>query len=92
MKKINDMMSNPAEKKAIQDAAFQSALDGIKQGRYEKDPLLPILQTEIEQRIEHFKGLSPEEEGKLLSLSKDQRRIVADNDRKAKNEYLATAP
>jgi hypothetical protein len=33
-------------------------------------------------RIAHFKGLTPEEEGKLLSLNADQRRVVADLDRK----------
>ncbi len=28
----------------------------------------------------------------MLSLNDDQRRIVADSDRKAKNEYLGQAP
>jgi hypothetical protein len=36
--------------------------------------------------------LSAEEESKLLSLTKDQRRIIAENDRKSKNEYLTQAP
>jgi hypothetical protein len=36
--------------------------------------------------------LSKEEEGKLLSLSADQKKIVMDNDKKAKNEYLGTIP
>ncbi len=49
---------------------------------YDKDPLLPILQDEMQKRISHFKGLSAEEESKLLSLTKDQRRVVADLDRK----------
>lgn len=43
-------------------------------------------------RIAHFKGLSLEDEGKLLSLSADQRRIVGESDKKAKSEYLAQAP
>lgn len=36
--------------------------------------------------------MTKEEEGNLLSLSEDQRKLVADNDRKMKNEYLASAP
>ena len=32
----------------------------------------------MNKRIEHFKGLTAEEEGKLLSLSSDQRKLVAE--------------
>jgi len=39
--------------------------------KYEEDPLLPMLQDEMKKRIAHFKGLTAEEEGKLLSLNKD---------------------
>jgi hypothetical protein len=46
----------------------------------------------MQQRIAHFKGLTPEEEGTLLSLSAEQKRSVADNDRKAKIEYLGAIP
>ena len=46
----------------------------------------------MQKRISHFKGLSAEEEGKLLSLTAEQRRVIADNDRKSKIEYLGTAP
>jgi hypothetical protein len=46
----------------------------------------------MQQRIAHFKGLSAEEESKLLSLTPEQRRVIADNDRKAKIDYLGTAP
>jgi hypothetical protein len=60
--------------------------------KYESDPLLPLLQNEMSARISHFKGLSAEEESKILSLTPDQRRIIAENDRKSKQEYLATAP
>ena len=60
--------------------------------KYENDPLLPLLQEEMQKRIQHFKGLSAEEEGKLLSLTAEQRRSIADNDRKAKIDYLGTAP
>jgi hypothetical protein len=46
----------------------------------------------MQQRIAHFKGLSAEEESKLLSLTPEQRRSIADNDRKAKIDYLGTVP
>ena len=46
----------------------------------------------MQARIAHFKGLSPAEESKLLSLSAEQRRSIADLDRKAKIDYLGTAP
>ena len=36
--------------------------------------------------------MTKEEEGQLLSLSEDQKKSVAESDRKMKNEYLAAAP
>jgi len=59
---------------------------------YENDPLLPVLQKEMQDRIAHFKGLTPEQESKMLSLTADQRRIIAESDRKSKVEYLTTVP
>lgn len=89
-KAINDPKSRPA----IQAQAFQAALAGIRSGlmKYENDPLLPLLQSEMQARIAHFKGLSPAEESQLLSLTAEQRKLVADNDRKAKQEYLGQVP
>jgi hypothetical protein len=49
---------------------------------YENDPLLPMLQAEVNSRISHFKGLTPQEEGKMLSLNADQKKIIRDNDKK----------
>jgi hypothetical protein len=60
--------------------------------KFENDPLLPILQNEMQSRIAHFKGLSAAEESKLLSLSADQRRIISESDRKSKSEYLSNPP
>ena len=59
-------------------------MHGIRTGvmTYENDPLLPILQNEVTSRINHFKSLAPEDESKLLSLNPDQKRIVAEQDRK----------
>lgn len=81
---VNQSLKDSTKNAEIQEKAFQDALDGIKEGRmlYKNDPLLPILQGEMNTRISHFKGLSKEEESKLLSLTSDQRRIIADQDRK----------
>ena len=45
---------------------------------YENDPLLPILQTEITRRTEAYKGLSAEEETKLLMLTDAQKKAIVD--------------
>jgi hypothetical protein len=81
---VNKALTDPSRKSDIQSQAFEDALEGIRSGQmsYTKDPLLPLLQDEMNKRIAHFKGLSKEEEGKLLSLTADQRRIIADQDRK----------
>lgn len=49
---------------------------------YEEDPLLPMLQAEMNKRIDHFRGLSEVEESKLLSLTAEQRKLIADQDKK----------
>ena len=59
---------------------------------YENDPLLPILSEEILSRTEAFKGLTAEEESKLLALTADQKRIIAENDKMTKTEYLKQLP
>jgi len=78
----------------IKRASFLSALDGIRTGTmtYSQDLILPMIQKEMEERLAKFQGLSAEEEGKLLSLTAEQRQLVADNDRKMKNEFLMAAP
>lgn len=92
--KVQSSLKDPATKGAIQKAAFEAALLGISSGlmKYENDPLLPLLQSEMQSRIAHLKGLSADEESKLLQLSTEQRRMIADLDRKAKVDYLGTAP
>ena len=59
---------------------------------YENDPLLPILSEEILSRTEAYKGLTAEEESKLLALTADQKRIIAENDKMTKTEYLKQLP
>lgn len=59
---------------------------------YENDPLLPILQEEIVQRTAAYKNLSAEEEQKLLMLNDAQKKAVVDQDKQAKNIFLARSP
>jgi len=77
-------LADPEEKAVINEAAFQSALKGIAAGAmtYENDPLLPILQAEVEARTSAYANLSAEEESKLMSLTADHKRIIAENDKK----------
>ena len=44
------------------------------------------------ERLSRFKGMTKEEEGKMVSLKEEQRKIIAENDRKLKNEFLASPP
>lgn len=56
--------------------------------KYENDPLLPIIEEEIKTRSEAFRGLSADEESKLLSLSEEQKSIIVNADRASKKEFL----
>jgi len=49
--------------KEILDAAFKSALTGIKEGRmtYEGDLVMPTIKQKIEKTISHYKNMKPEE-------------------------------
>jgi hypothetical protein len=60
--------------------------------KYENDPLLPLLTNEIQTRSESLKGLSAEEESKMLQLTTDQKSLLAASDRSAKNEFLNAQP
>ena len=81
---VHQAVADPEKSQEILEQSFRAALKGIQQGKmtYDEDPILPILQSEMDKRIQHFKGLSAEEEGRLLSLTPEQRRIIADQDRK----------
>lgn len=88
--KVNDSLADPVQREKILKASFESALIGIRTGKMEfvNDPILPILTDEINRRSAEFANLSPEEESKLLSLTVDQKRIVSEMDKKAKQEFL----
>ena len=68
MDKVQSALNDPNSRAEIDEQMFQSALQGIRDGvmEYKNDPLLPILNDEINSRTEAFKGLSAEEESKLL--------------------------
>jgi hypothetical protein len=59
---------------------------------YKEDMILPMIEVEMAERLQKFKGLSLADESKLLSLSPQQKATVAENDRKAKTEFLTHAP
>ena len=92
--KILQQVESPEHSASIKRSSFESALAGIRSGvmKYENDPILPLIQDEMQERLQKFQGLTAEEEGKLLSLTEDQKKLVVENDRKIKNEFLATAP
>lgn len=59
---------------------------------YKSDPILPLFIEEAKKRLEPLMKLSKEEENKTFGLSDDQKRLVIDNDTRAKIEYLARPP
>lgn len=88
---IEKKLADPTEAAVIQEQFFQSALSGLRKGvmEYENDPLLPILQSEIESRTSAYKNLTPAEETNLLMLTDAQKKAIVDADKQAKNTYLA---
>lgn len=92
--KVMGYVNDPAHSAEIQRASFESALDGIRSGEmtYKQDVILPMLEAEMTERLQRFRGMTKEEESAMLSLSDEQKKIVGENDRKIKNEFLATAP
>ena len=92
--KVVAMTSDPEHEDRIKRASFESALDGIRTGTmtYQGDAILPEVEAEMAIRLEKFKGLSKEEEIAMLALTNDQRKLLSDNDRKIKNEFLLAPP
>ena len=92
--KILAQVQDPVHAADIKRASFESALSGIRSGvmTYENDPILPLIESEMKDRLQRFQGLSLEEEGKLLQITDNQKTLVVENDRKLKNEFLGAAP
>ena len=73
--KVEAQLADPTSRAAIDEQFFQSALLGLRKGvmEYENDPLLPILQNEIQARTSAYASLSADEEQKLLMLKDNQK-------------------
>lgn len=91
---VMNYVNDPSHSEEIKRASFLSALSGIRSGTmsYEGDVILPMIEKEVSNRLSKFSGMSQAEEGAMLSLSVEQKKIIADNDKKAKNEFLGAAP
>ncbi|CAK77707.1 unnamed protein product (macronuclear) [Paramecium tetraurelia] len=78
----------------IQKALFKSALKGLAQGKmtYESDPLIEMILKTIKEHVSKIQNLSPAEQKKLISLSKDQLAAIQANDKKAKEDFLRAEP
>lgn len=74
--------------------SFASALDGIRKGKmdFELDPVLPIFKEKVAEKSAEYKSLTAEDEARLLSLSGQQREIVATGDKIQKEAYITAAP
>lgn len=94
VEKVMSAIDSPEHSEKIKRASFEAALDGIRSGRmtYKGDAVLPMIQEEMATRLAKYQNLTAEEEQKLLALTPEQRRLIADNDRRIKNEFLQTPP
>lgn len=92
--KVLAAIEDPAHASTIKRASFEAALDGIRNGRmtYKGDAVLPMIQEEMAHRLQKYANMTTAEEQALMALTDEQKRIIADNDRKIKNEFLQTPP
>jgi len=92
LEKVNAAVSGGDSE--IKEAAFQCALGGIRDGSmtYKGDPLMPILTGEINSRVNAYKNMSMEEQGKLMALNNEQKKMIADADRRDKSAFLNQSP
>lgn len=92
--KVMAMVESPEHAESIKRNSFLAALDGIRTGQmtYKGDSILPAIEEEMQSRLAKFRGLTREEEIEILGLTAEQRRTLADNDNKLKNEFLVRAP
>jgi hypothetical protein len=81
-------------KRSLHEASFKSALAGLKSGKmtFEGDVLLPLFLTEIRNRLEPLSKLSKAEEDAMFCLKPEQKKMLIENDHRAKIQYLANPP
>jgi hypothetical protein len=100
---ISDVMSQTLKsvdiayqnnKAKIEEAFFDIALEGIAKGRmsFEKDPILPYVLDTINQTVEKFNKISPEDQNKLVSLTEDQQAQIRASDARVRDEFLNNQP
>jgi hypothetical protein len=100
---ISDVMSQTLKsvdvayqnnKAKIESAFFDIAVEGIAKGKmtFEKDPILPYVMDTINQTVEKFNKISPEEQNKIVSLSEDQMNQIRASDARARDEFLSSQP
>lgn len=59
---------------------------------FDKDPILPYVLETINQTVEKFNKISPEEQSKIVSLSEDQMQQIRSNDARIRDEFLHNQP
>jgi len=94
MQTVLKTVESPEGRKSMHEASFKSALNGLKTGKmsYEGDVLLPLFLSEIRKRLEPLSKLTKEEEDKMFALTPEQKRMLIENDHRAKIQYLANPP
>lgn len=94
MQTVLKVVESPEGRKSMHEASFKSALNGLKTGKmsYEGDVLLPMFLSEIRNRLEPLSKLTKEEEDKMFALNPEQKRMLIENDHRAKIQYLANPP
>jgi hypothetical protein len=94
LKAVLAKLNDPQERSRIHQSSFQSALEGLRSGKmaYQGDVLLPILVSEIKARLDSIRQLGKEEENKLFALTNYQRKLLIEEDNRAKIEYLVNPP
>ena len=77
--KVLGMLEDPQHSESIKRASFESALDGIRSGQmtYKGDALLPLIQTEMADKLEQYATLTKAEEQELLKLTDAQKALIA---------------
>ena len=81
-------------KSEIESKMFELALEGIANGRmdYAKDPILPYVVKTIQQTVDKFSKISPEDQRKMVKLSADQMQAIRSADERARDEFLSNEP
>ena len=85
LKSIDSAYQN--NKQQIEEDMFKLALEGIAAGRmdFAKDPILPYVIKTINETVDKFSKISPEEQNNMVSISNDQMNSLRANDARARD-------